>query len=536
MGGRFNKFDKRDSFDSTTKWRIKMSRFRESKRIISLGIVSMLMLTAGCSTKTEVSEVETTPVEQTAEVAVEEKDSKPFLELESLIALSDVKEDLIPDVTSEKWSLGIASSKPIVDPNGEYVIAVEHEKMARYNIGSNEKVWEVPVYGGIYSYVIEGDKLFMSEKYAYKKTKEDGHVICLDANTGEEIWKYNVQEDMAKVVAKYKPEDADFKVFCNIQMTNADGLLYILGSTSWVKEKVNDKTEVLMCLDMDGNKMWETQSHGLPGMLSMSAMNVIDGVLVMGNYSYGDAVNGPASVNAFDIKNGETAWKYEIANDAEMSYNGKTSLSVGVVDGKIVAIAAFGKAYVLDTQGNLINEFVLFEPEKYEDVMLCTSVSRSSTGFGDGEIIVAPKKTTVKGSSSYNSESPAQHSAVGLVKVFDLEGNVKWNFRLGGSVTNMKLEGDYLVLATSHNQDTMDYDYCGVYVFDISQDGSAEEVNVQDESALEKYVGSYQTEGAILYNSVDVSADGSTIIAMTWPTRVDVEKHGNHEMYILDIN
>ena len=270
-------------------------------------------------------------------------------------------------------------------------------------------------------------------------------------------------------------------------------------------------------------------------MLSMSAMKVIDGVVVMGNYSYGDEVNGPASVNAFNIETGEPAWKFDIANDADMSYNGKTSLSVGIVDNKVVAIASFGKAYVLDTKGTLINEFVLFEPEAFEDVMLCTSVSKSSTGFGNGEIIVAPKKTTVKGSTNYNSQSPAQHSDVGLVKVFDLEGNVKWNFRLGGSVTNMVLKGDYLVLGTSHNQDTMDYDYCGVYVFDISKEGSEEVVNVQDENALEKYVGCYRTEGAILYNSLDVSKDGSTVAAIVWPTRVDIEKHGNHEMYILNI-
>jgi hypothetical protein len=122
------------------------------KCIMGIGVATLMLLTAGCTANSEAVEGQTTSPDHVTEAVERENGMKPYLELANSVKLSNVEEDLIPDVTAEKWSLGLASSKPIVDPNGEYVIAIEHEKMARYDIKASEKVWEVPVYGGIYNY------------------------------------------------------------------------------------------------------------------------------------------------------------------------------------------------------------------------------------------------------------------------------------------------------------------------------------------------------------------------------------------------
>ncbi|KAJ52365.1 outer membrane protein assembly factor BamB [Clostridium tetanomorphum] len=508
---------------------MKLLKMKKTNMLIVVMLVTSLLMSAcgkgavQTNNKSENKETEVTKV-------------KPNLELIGEKELSSVEENKIPDVTKEKWAFDVGATKPIVSPDGKNVLVIEKDKMAWYEIESKTKKWETATYGGIYSYVINNNKLYMSEKYANKKEKKEGNVICLDVNTGKKIWKYNVQKDLAPVVKKYKDEKAKLSICCNIQMVGDKDNLYVVGSTSWEKGKEKDKCEILMAIDKNGKKLWQTESHGYPGMLSMSQMSVIDGVLVMGNYSYNDKTNGPASVKAYDISNGKEAWKFDIKNDQEMSYSKTTNVSVGVVGNKIVAVASHGKIYVLDSKGNKIKEFDGFKPEKYKDIVLCTSITNSSIEFGKNEIIIAPKKTVVKGASNYNAKSPAQHSDVGMIKVFDLDGNLKWKFRIGGSVTNIAMKGNYLFLATSHNQDTMDYKYCGVYAFDISKDGKGKEIDVNSKDAVEKYIGYYSTDGAIIYNCLSVSDDGKVICATTWPTRVGTEKHGKHSLYMLKLN
>lgn len=503
-------------------------RFSKMKKSIIFIVIMLVgtLLTSGCTKNTtENNKSETKETEVTK--------AKPSLQLTEQKVLSSVEENKIPDVTKDKWSFGVESTNPIVAPDGKHVLIIEKDKMNWYEIASKTKKWEVATYGNIGSYVINDGKLYMAEKYANKKEKKKGNVICLDTATGKEIWKYNIQNDLAPVVKKYKSETAQFDIFCNIQMESYKDKLYVLGSTSWKDGKKNDKAELLICFDKNGKKLWQTESHGYPGMISMSDMKVIDGKLVMGNYSYDDKVYGTAGVKAYDINTGKQAWKFDIPNDSNMAYNKATNVFVGVSGDKVVAVASYGKVYILDSKGKKINEFDAFKPEKYKDIVLCTSVANAE--FGKDEIVVAPKKTNVKGASNYNSKSPAQHSDVGMIKVFDLKGNLKWKFRIGGSVTNMFIKNNNMILTTSHNQDTMDYKYCGVYAFDISKDGKGKEINTKNQDAVNKYIGYYQTDGDILADSLGVSEDGKVICASTCPTRVGTQKHGNHSLYILKI-
>lgn len=461
---------------------------------------------------------------------------KPQLELVREQPLVGVAEDKIPDVTREGWSTGTSGTRPIVSPDGKYALVVEEAKMTMFDTAGGRRVWEKPTYGGVDNYVFSGDRLFLTEKYGDKKDKEHARIICLNAQKGEEIWQYDVQQDLAPLVQRLKPAGAKTGVSGYLKVSAFEDRIFVDGYSSWAVEKITDRAEALLCLDGNGKLLWKVDSHGYPGICSMSEMKVISGKLVTGSYSFGDDINGPAGVHAYDIRTGEKLWQFDIRHDDELAYSGTTNVNVGVAGDKVVAVTNFGKVYVLDQDGNEVNEFVAFRPVKQGDTTVCTNVWQSNVGFGKNEIILAPAKTNVKGTSGYYAKAPVEHPDAGSVMVYDLSGNLQWKFRLGGQATNMFVRGNYLILATSHNQDSMDYSYCGVYAFDLSQKAEGSEGNPAEKAVPDRYIGYYQTDGAVLWGGLGVSDSGRVISAATWPTRVGAEKHGKHSLYILKLS
>lgn len=502
--------------------------FQRKKFVILAAALSVTVCISGCSAAKNSASSSSKETEVT--------DVKANLELIDSIKLSDAKEDKIPDVTSEKWSFGVESTQPIVSKDGKNVLIVQKEKMTWYDIENKKEIWSNSTYGNVGSYIINGDKLYLADRYSYKNDRKEANVICLDLNTGKELWRYNVQKDLQPVTDKYMKESSKLSISGSIKMTADDGNLYACASSSWDNDKDKDKSEVLLKIDKDGNKIWQAESHGFPGMMSMSEISVFDGKVIMGNYSYGDDKTGPASVEAYDINTGKRSWHFDIKNDPDMAYGKTTNVNVGIIGDKIVAVAGYGRAFVLNKDGNEIKHFDIFTPEKHDDIDLYTSVSHDNVEFGKNELIVSPNKTYLKNSSDYKGKLPAQHSDVGVIKVFDLDGNLNWKFRTGGTVTNIKTKGAYLVLGTCQNQDNYDYSYCGVYAFDISKNGQGKEIDTDDKDALDGYVGYYNTDGAILYDSIGISDDGKVICAATWPTKVDTEKHGTHTLYTLKLS
>lgn len=490
-------------------------------KLLIAGLAVLALSLSGCS--------------QTAGTSGSEQTSlKPQMELLSEKSMGSVAEDKIPDVTAERWSFEAQYNRPIVTPDGRHVLVVGEDKMSWIETSTGKELWSKATYGGIDSYFLDDDRIYMNEKYANKKEKERGYIICLDSGNGNELWKYDVQSDLAPLVAGNKPAGVVPDICCSIKTALDEGKIYLVGGTSWTDNNNKDKAEVLMCLDRDGKQLWKKEFHGLPGLISMSNLRIIDKKLVMGNYSYGDDITGPASVQAFDIKSGELAWKFEIPSDPDLASAGNTNVTVEVVGDKVVAAAHFGKIFILNGKGEKIKEFTAFQPEQNQNYSLYTSVYGGSLAAGKDEIIIAPGSTVVKGASDVKVD--IEHSASNSIMVFNLDGEMKWKFRLGGYVSSILVKGKYLLLGTMHNENTLDYSYCGVYAFDLTQGAVSSELNAVEESVLDKYIGFYKTDGAVLYNSLGAADDGKVICVTTWPTRTGVDKHGQNSLYILKIN
>ncbi len=500
-----------------------MQWLRICKIIVFVALFGVVLTVCGCQKKSETSGTTHTSL-------------KPQMELVREIPLGSVAENKIPDVTKSGWSFGVPFTKPVVLPDGKRVLVVEEAKMTLIDTGTGERIWEKSTYGGIDNYVASGDRLYLTEKGSYGSKKEHGYIICLDAKSGEELWKYDVQKDLAPLVEKYMPAGAKVTYCCYIEIYLFGDKLVAKGYTGWTVGKDSDKVEVLLRLDQNGKCLWKVESHGYPGISAHSRMQLLGDKLITGSYTYGDNITGPAYIVAFDVNTGRKLWQFDIKHEDELAYSDATDVSVVIVGNKVVGVTNYGRVYVLDQDGKKLNDFLAFEPVKHNNTTICTNVwGDKVAGYGNDGLVIAPAKTIVKGATEYYAQAPVQHPDAGSVKVFDLDGNLKWKFRLGGQVTKMCVKGNYLILGTAHNQDNLDYSYCGVYAFNLAQEGEGEEVCFTEESALDKYIGYYHTDGVVVYGCLDASDDGKVICAVTWPTRVGTEKHGKHSLYILKI-
>ncbi|HIE11821.1 MAG TPA: hypothetical protein EYP63_00080 [Desulfotomaculum sp.] len=499
---------------------------KRSKIIYALvlaGLLGFVLALCGCRGKPDTSATTHTSL-------------RPQLELVCEKPLGNVAENRIPDVTKSGWSLGIPFTRPVVFPDGGWVLAVEEAQMTLLDTASGKELWKKATYGGIDNYVATEDRLYLTEKGSYGKKKEHGYVICLDAKSGKELWRYDIQRDLAPVVERHILADAKLSYCCYIKLALFGDKLVAKGYTGWKVGEKSDKAEVLLRLDRDGRRLWKVESHGYPGIAAHSRIELIGDRLVMGSYTYGDSTTGPTYIHAFDINTGEKLWQFDIEHEDELAYSDATDVAVAIVGDKVVGITNYGRIYVLDENGNKLNTFLAFEPVKRNGTVICTNVwGNKVAGYGNDTLIIAPGKTVVKGAANYQARAPVQHPDAGSVKVYGLDGKLKWKFRLGGQATVLSVKGDYMILGTAHNQDTLDWSYCGVYAFNLAQEGAGEEVDVTKESAVEKYLGYYRTDGVIPYGCLDASADNRTICAATWPTRVGTEKHGRHSLYILKL-
>jgi hypothetical protein len=127
-----------------------MVRLQDSKKTCAILLLIILALVVcGCSQTAGTSESERTSL-------------KPQLELVGEKSLGNVAKDKIPDVTAERWSFGVQATKPVVSPDGKYVLAVGEAKMTLYDTSSGAQKWEKPTYGGIDSYIISKNRLYMA--------------------------------------------------------------------------------------------------------------------------------------------------------------------------------------------------------------------------------------------------------------------------------------------------------------------------------------------------------------------------------------
>lgn len=494
---------------------------RISKLIISIVTLIFVLSAVGCS-KSENEKVDTA------------KSTKTQLELIHEIDLGEISQDKIPDINEKSWIKKADLSKPVVSPDGKYVLAIVNDNIKLYNAESGEKVWDKQTYDAINTYVTGNEYIYLAEKSKSKAKKEHGYIYCLSIKDASELWKYDVSDVLKSVSDQYMPDDAKISKGCNIIISSYENKLFFKAHDTWKEGNKKSKAEVLGCLDKDGKLVWKHESNGYPGLTVNTYMRFLNDKLVLGAYSYGDKEYGPTHLQAFNVNTGEKLWQFDIEHDDALGYSDKTDVLVDVIDDKIVAMTNYGQVYLLDEDGKMIKTFKAWEPIEYNDTVICTNVYTDKIQGAADNIVIAPSKSVVKG-ASYSTKPAVSHPDANSILVFDKEGNKEWKFRLGADPMVFRTAGGNLFIGTSINSDNNDTKYTGVYAFNLLQENKEEANEITDESVLEKYIGFYHTDGIVHNRMLSVSDDGKVVCVTTHPIRNGTEVSGSNKLYIFNL-
>ena len=141
-------------------------------------------------------------------------------------------------------------------------------------------VWEAKIGDAFSGLSIVGDRLYTCGTSAKKQS-----VVCLDANTGKQIWQVPIEDAYAEMQggngARATP-------------TISDGKLYVLGAKGR-----------LVCLKTDdGAVVWEKKYSGMP------QWGYSGSVLVDGGLAIVSAGGNDGALVAYDMNDGKEVWKF----------------------------------------------------------------------------------------------------------------------------------------------------------------------------------------------------------------------------------
>ncbi|QDU89729.1 Quinohemoprotein alcohol dehydrogenase ADH-IIG precursor [Pirellulimonas nuda] len=185
------------------------------------------------------------------------------------------------------------------------------------------KKWSIPVGVGVASPSLVGDKL-----YVFARQEGNEILRCLDAATGDEIWK--VENEATAIRGPAAGFDGP-----RSSPTVADGKVVILGAQG-----------LLTCLDAaTGASIWSNDDNvgNVPRFATSSSPIVLDGLVIT---EFGEDREG--GIAAYDLSTGKESWKWtdsgaSYGSSVQMTIDGVEAIVAPMSDKLVVLAAADGK-------------------------------------------------------------------------------------------------------------------------------------------------------------------------------------------------
>jgi outer membrane protein assembly factor BamB len=219
------------------------------------------------------------------------------------------------------------------------------------------ELWRKPVGPGWSSFAVVGDRLYTQEQRG-----ENEAVVCMEADTGKEIWAHLDDKRFSEPVAGAGPRATP---------TFHDGRIYAQGATG-----------VLNCLDArTGAKIWSADiakdSGAAVPMWGFSASPlVLQGLVIV--FAGGP---GGKAVHAYKADTGEAAWA---AGEGKLSYCSPQAAKIGGVE-QILFCTEKGLVAFSPTGGVLWqNDWAVDAPRVVQPALVGDSDVLLGTGMGNG--------------------------------------------------------------------------------------------------------------------------------------------------------
>jgi outer membrane protein assembly factor BamB len=280
---------------------------------------------------------------------------------------------------------------------------------------------------------------------------------CLDAATGEEIWRKDVKSEVGETEIQSAPS--------TYLQTNGDRV-WMGVSASWTKI-VDEETRSYMteprntsrilhyrskmyCYNLAGEQIWTFPVDGDAdyddwggGVMDRGIMQ--DSIMVDDAGEYlsvafssrnGDTSFFDAQLVVFDAQEGDILWNWSMPIIKEFSYRSHITNAWMSPDGKYIALGSMdGRGYLFDNAENVASG--IGQPEwsrnlgvyqTFDGIITHTS---DICPYTDGETVIFHVARTQDTTSQFGNSKTNIIYGVKDYVAFDLDGDLEWTFKVG---------------------------------------------------------------------------------------------------------
>ena len=365
----------------------------------------------------------------------------------------------------------------------------------------------------------------------------DGYLYCLDALTGEEIWKYRLADDIE--TSRPGRDDDRYAIykFPGVYRLKVlpGGDVVVVGTHGWDR----GGRRVYRCMvyrfdGVTGEVKWRWPSdRPLPYSITWFDVSAGGEKLLLLTSAWRpsertDPAYGNGTLYCINGVTGEVEWEYRVPplkpyyetagawQGVALSSDGRYA-AVGLNDGRGMffdterAVKAEGKGF---PQNSPLWIRGIGTPVLIGRIPVSSYISYAGIG-PDAVYFVLPGTSVPSGAVRGKVRKPAPHPAAGQLYAFGFDGRLRWKWKSYGSMQGVYLSGDGRWLFTVNSVAGMAgsrrggaASFFGAALFDTERNGSG----------TDRLVYLYPTEGPVFFMA-DISADGRYIALVEVPFR-----------------
>ncbi len=424
-------------------------------------------------------------------VVLVEYSPKPLTEITSLLLAS--RDKIVEDGayynvwTWREWRAAKASIA--VSPKGDLAVVVTYDgKVIAFEIPTLKKLWEFSSPGAVMTHAVfseDGKYVIVGEQSV------NGYVYCLNAKTGEVVWKFRTADDLGGSPSDYrKPKVYYISVRGGVAYFSAARVVKV------VVENVTKRVAycVIYAVDIESGKLlWRFPKSGFLDSSYVPTVKASEHYVVFAVFwSYNSSETNPwkkGTVAVLDRETGKLLARFTIPPRDPFKY---TTIWRGIdIDEQhsiLAVLTGDARVIVVDLEKLVEKHVMSWDELRKAGAMKWIAYVADPIQIGEGAYIYTYGNTVKILRSRYlvvltgltyglgtSTKPTLVHPNATSAFILDVEGKrLIARFRLGGIPTyynNIDVSGDgkYLLVAVGHDWISASKNSSGVYIFDVSE-------------------------------------------------------------------
>lgn len=422
-----------------------------------------------------------------------------------------------------------------ISPDDRYfaVAAFDHS-IRLFEISEGKEIFRYKIADGLARCVVFSD----DGKYLLAgETSLDGYLLCFEVPSGNLLWRYRVANDIGTMSGDVPSDKWREYYKPGVRMVLTRGNVVYMAAKRYftIKNRSYHVGKIYAFDIQSGQVLWEFPQNGLiQRSIGRIYADQTGEYLTFTTYNEDPLLKQHASLYVLNGRNGKVLWSYKIPPlkpyfDHSTAYGGGISS-----DGHWVTVCTGdGRIYLFDN-------FKSRNPQPVKPVwvknlstpLLAGGIPiRASAAYAcimDHGNIIYITRNTYTTSRTLSESPPIEHPNSHSLFCFDMEGNLKWRWTVGGTPSRLALSLDerYLAVSVAHDTISKDVEVHGIYCLDLSKSGGLSS----------KMAWYYHTDGICV--ACAISHDARYIVSIEAPIDINpskaVEIIGEHKIHVLE--